>query len=125
MICYTERAMRIEVQESPNCQGSEQFVFNELGRSRPVAAIRVDRDGREELCDVIGVGRAGAWLKAQCVKVADSSDGHAFLIHGGDWGIRLKPRSLSNEPWGFEARDQWGEPFKVYGSEDDIIYAND
>ena len=121
MICYTERTMRIEVEESPNCGGSEQFVFNELGQPRTVAAIRVERGGREVLCDVAGVGRGGAWLKAQCVKVADSSDGHAFLIHGGAWGIRLKPQTV-HSAWDFEAKEQWGEPFKVYGSEDDIIY---
>ena len=112
--------MRIEVEENPNCGGSEQFVFNELGVPRPLAAIRVEKDGREAVCDVTGVDREGNWPKAQCVKVADSSDGHAFLIHGGPWGIRL--RVPGGGPWDLNAEGQWGEPFKVYGSEDDIIY---
>ena len=114
--------MQIEVEDNPNCHGSEQFVFNELGKERNVTAIRVEKDGREALCDVTAVDRGGVWVKARCVKVADSSDGHAFLIHGGSWGIRLKPQVSGNGAWDLKAADQWGEPFKVYGSEDDIIY---
>ncbi len=114
--------MQIEVEESPNGPGSEQFVFKELGTPRPVTAIRVEINGRETVCEVIGVGTGGEWLKAQCVKIADSSEGHAFLIYGGIWGIRLKPRKWSEEPWDFKAKDQWGEPFKIYGSKEDIIY---
>ena len=124
MICYTERAMQIEVEESPNCPGSEQFVFNELGKPRTVKAIRAERGGREVLCDVIGVDRDGKWLEARGVKVADSSDGHAFLIHGGLWGIRLRVQDAKSGAWDLRAKEQWGEPFKVYGSEDDIIYEN-
>ena len=114
--------MQIEVEESPNCPGSEQFVFNELGKPRFVEAMRVDMGGRETVCEVIGVERGGAWRKAQCVKVADSSDGHAFLIHGGPWGIRFRVRDAKSGAWDLQTKDQWGEPFKVYGSEDDIIY---
>ncbi len=115
-------AIHIEIEESPNSAASEQFVFNELGRPRRVSALRVDVGGREALCDVTGVGRGGEWVPAVGVKVADSSDGHAFLIHGGEWGIRLKPRGAG--AWDLKAKDQWGEPFKVYGSEDDIVYEN-
>ena len=122
MICYTEWGMQIEVEESPNCPGSDQFVFNELGNPRPVSALRVEIGGRETVCEVVGVGRGGEWLEAHCVKVADSSEGHAFLIYGAAWGIRLKPQKLIEEPWDFRAKDQWGEPFKVYGSEEDIIF---
>ena len=118
-------AMQIEVEESPNGPGSDQFVFNELGKPRAVAAIRVEMNGRETLCEVTGVGRGGKWLKAHGVKVMDSSDGHAFLIHGGEWGIRLRPQSPQSAAWDFEAKEQWGEPFKIYGSEDDIIYEKD
>ena len=122
MICYTERAMQIEVEESPNCPASEQFVFKELGKPRVVKAIRVEISGRDTLCDVAGVGRGGEWLKAQVMKVADSSDGHAYLIYGAQWGIRLRPQASQSEAWDLQAKDQWGEPFKVYGSEDDIVY---
>ena len=116
--------MQIEVEESPNCPGSEQFVFKELGKPRSVAAIRAQVGGRETVCEVTGVGRGWEWLTAHCVKVADSSDGYAYLIYGAQWGIRLKPLAPRKEAWDFKAKDQWGEPFKVYGSEDDIIYEN-
>ncbi len=114
--------MQIEVEESPNGPGSDQFVFNELGKPRPVTAIRVDRMGCETVCDVTGVGRDGEWLTAHCVKINDSSEGHAFLIYGAAWGIRLRPQKSQNESWDFKSKNQWGEPFKIYGSEEDIIY---
>lgn len=114
-------ALHIATEESPNGPASDEFVFNELGKPRRVEALKVDIRGRETLCAVTGVGRGGTWVPATAVKVADSSDGHAYLIHGGEWGLRLKPRD-SREGWSFEAKEQWGEPFKVYGSEDDIVY---
>ncbi len=124
-LIYCEVAMQIEVEESPNCAGSDQFVFNELGTPRPVKALRVGQGSRETLCEVVGVGRGGQWLTAQCVKIADSSEGHAFLIYGAGWGIRLRRQGLSTEQsWDFKAKDQWGEPFKIYGSEEDIVYVD-
>jgi hypothetical protein len=114
--------MQIEIEESPNCPGSDQFIFKELGTPKPVEAIRAEVHGHEVLCEVVAVGRGGDWFAAQCVKIADSSEGHAFLIYGGAWGIRLRPEYLRNESWDFKAKGQWGEPFKIYGSEEDIVY---
>ena len=114
--------MRIEVEESQNGPASEQFEFKELGKSRPVRAIRAEWQGKEILCDIIGVAQAGEWTQVQALKIADSSEGHAFLIHGGAWGIRLRPAPYSLEPWDLSNPHQWGEPFKIYGSEEDIFY---
>ena len=125
--------MQIEVEESPNGPASEQFVFREMGAPRPVRGIRAEVRGRETVCDVTGVepatkaaaGTSGArWVTAQAVKIADSSEGHAFLIYGGRWGIRLRPEEFSGEEWDFSNKNQWGEPFKVYGSPEDICYAD-
>lgn len=114
--------MQVEVEPNPNCEGSEQFVYKTLGESRPISAIRVGAEGKESFCDIIGVGKGGAFLRAFAVKIADSGAGYAFLIYGGEWGIRLRPEAHRAEPWDFANKHQWGEPFKIYGSEEDLVY---
>ena len=116
--------MQIQVEESANCPASEQFVFKELGKPRSVQGIIAEVKGQETVCDVTGVDHGGKWVTAYGLKIADSSEGHAFLIHGGAWGIRLKPKRIT-QPWSLSSDEQWGEPFKIYGSEDDIIYADE
>ena len=113
--------MQIQVEENPNCAGSEQFVFKELGKPRAVKALIVEIAGKEKPFLVTGVETGGRWAPATAIKIADSSDGHAFLIRGGEWGIRLKAQD-SDRPWDLSDKKQWGEPFKIYGSEQDIIY---
>ena len=128
--------MQIEVEESPNCGSTEQFVYRELGAVRAIRGIlaeesaigasadssKGERGRREVLLDVTGVSCGGLWVPARCVKIADSGAGFAFLIFGGEWGIRLKP-SWHKAGWDFADPKQWGEPFKIYGSEEDILYA--
>jgi hypothetical protein len=115
--------MRIEVEDSPNCSSTEQFEYRELGVVRPVRGIVAEERGKEVTLDVTGVARDGAWVQARCVKVADSGAGFAFLIFGGEWGIRLKP-SWHEAAWDLADPKQWGEPFKIYGEEKDIVYAS-
>lgn len=112
--------MQLDIPDNPNCPGSEQFVFQELAAARPVKSIRVGDGPSEEICDVTGVEDGGSFVPATAVKITDSSDGHAFLIRGGQWGIRLRP--AGGGEWDLDDPDQWGEPFKIYGSEADIIY---
>jgi hypothetical protein len=114
--------MQIEVQDSPNCGGTEQFVYRELGPVRCLSAIIAEDKGKEVRLDVTGVGEGGEWTSACCVKIADSGAGFAFLIFGGQWGIRLKP-DWHRAEWDLHDPKQWGEPFKIYGSEEDIVYA--
>ena len=116
--------MLLEVEANPNCAESQQFVFQVLGECCPVLALRVGEGALEEFCDVIGVEEGGRWTAAQAVKITDSSDGFAFLIRGGAWGIRLRPQKYSSEPWDLNNRRQWGEPFKIYGASEDLVYGN-
>ena len=115
--------MLIEVVENPNCGGTEQFEYRELGSVRSIKAIRALDRGKEVVLEVVGVTEGPAWEGAKCVKVADSGAGFAFLIFGGSWGLRLKP-DWHKAPWDLSDPKQWGEPFKIYGSEADIVYAN-
>jgi hypothetical protein len=114
--------MQIEVEPNPNCQGSEQYIFNEIEETRPIRGIRVEDRGREVVCDVTGVSTGGGWVQAYATKINDSGNGTAYLITGGEWGIRIKPSHLTGEPWSLTNERQWGEPFKVYGEAEDIIY---
>ena len=114
--------MQVEVQSNPNCEESEQFVFNELDAPKPIRGIKMVDRGLETHCDVIGVTADGQWKTAHAVKITDSGSGYAFLIYGGDWGIRLRPTLFQKESWDLTNKHQWGEPFKIYGSTEDILY---
>ena len=114
--------MNIEIEENPNCGSCDQFVFRELEPPRRIKGIRVMDHGKETSCDVTGVEKDGRFVDAFAVKVADSGAGFAFVIHGGAWGIRLRPEAYSKETWDLSNAHQRGEPFKLYGEEEDILY---
>lgn len=114
--------MLVEVEENPNCGSTDQFVYNELGAARPIRAILAEERGKEISLRVTGVARGGRFVEAKAVKIADSGNATAYLIFGGEWGIRLKPE-WHEGAWDLSDPKQWGEPFKIYGSEEDIIYA--
>ncbi len=116
--------MQIEVKSNPNCRESDQFVFNELEPARPIHGLRVGPTGQESECDVVGVVSPGQFVTAHAAKITDSGAGYAYVIFGGDWGIRLRPRAQAGEVWDLANPRQWGEPFKIYGSEGDILYAD-
>ena len=114
--------MHIAVNANPNCQGSEEFVFNELGPPKKIKGIRISEGPRDVDCEVVGVDAEGRFVGAFAAKIADSGAGFAYIIVGSDWGIRIRPSLFSKEPWSLSNPRQWGEPFKIYGSEEDIIY---
>lgn len=120
--------MQVEIEDNPNTRGCDQFVFAEIGAPRALKGIRAEpvrrqagTAGLETLYDVVAVGRDGAFGAAYAVKIADSGEGFAYLIYGDAWGIRLRP-AVTPEPWDLANPRQWGEPFKIYGSEEDLIY---
>ncbi len=114
--------MQIEVEDNPNCRGSEQFVFRELEPPRLIRGIKITERGKEISCEVTGVESESKFVPARVVKIADSGAGFAYLIYGGAWGIRIRPETHGGEAWDLSNKHQWGEPFKIYGSEEDLIY---
>ncbi len=114
--------MHIAISTNSNCQGSEEFIFKELEKPRKIKGIRVSEDGKDVDCDVVGVNAKGGFVDAFAVKIADSGAGFAYVIYGGGWGVRIRPSFFSDSPWNLADARQWGEPFKIYGSEEDIIY---
>jgi len=90
--------------------------------ARPILAIRVGEEDKESLCDVVGVGEDGKFTQAFAAKITDSGAGFAYVIYGSSWGLRFRPRAYADESWDLKNRHQWGEPFKIYGSEEDLVY---
>ena len=112
--------IQIEIEPNPNCAASDQFFFTELDASRVIQGIRVVENGEEIECDVVGVENGSCFVEAHAVKIADSGAGFAFLIYGGVWGIRIRPRRYESEAWDLKNQHQWGEAFKIYSLEDII-----
>jgi len=103
--------MYLIVDDNPNC-GGEERVFAESGEKRPVQKVQVDSpDGIPVWCEVTGVEEGGVFVPAVATRVEDSSDGTAWLIYGGLWGIRL--RMTPSSPWSLNDKTQWGRPFLV------------
>jgi hypothetical protein len=115
--------MQIEIETNANCIGSDLMVFNELAETQRIRAILADYQGRDMLHEVMGVYPGGEFKEAYATRVADSGEGAAYLIHGGAWGIRLRPEVFSKEHWDLTNPHQFGEPFKLYASQEDIRYS--
>ena len=114
--------MDIEIEKNPNCEGMDFHVFLETSPWRVVHSMRLERAGKEIICRVCGVDPGGKIIAAKVCQVADSGGGAVFLVYGGKWGVRFKPEEFDHESWDLANTHQWGEPYKYYGDEADIIY---
>ena len=86
--------------------------------------MRIHRKEGELLCWVTGMETDGIPCRATAQKVSDSGGGVSVLIYGGAWGIRFKPVDHEEDPWDFNNPHQWGEPYKFYGDESDLVYGD-
>lgn len=112
----------IDVEESDNCPYSIQMVFSTLAQPRPVRQVCLYREGQNgTLYDVTGWTLARDTCDALCAPVEDSGQGRAYLVFGGEGGLRLRPVS-SITSWNMAARDQWGEPFLLLSDVADIVW---
>jgi len=103
--------MYLIVEDNPNCSGEER-VFAENGPKKPVARVFLDKNGGPKWFDVIGLDEGGKETVAVAQKVDDSSDGTAWLIFGGQWGLRFRPTE-SPDKWDLQNKKQWGLPLIV------------
>lgn len=109
MIC---RPMFLVIEENQNCEAEER-VFSESGEKREIDAVLVNSPhGNPVWCDVTGVNSGGQFEPAKATRVEDSSDGTAWLVYGGEWGLRFRPQELEQD-WSLKSVSQWGAPFKV------------
>lgn len=119
--------MYFEVDDNPNWSGSVSMRFKELGPARAVKQLRVsDRKSGDELCCVTGWCDDGnqPLCAAYAQPVEESGQGLAYLVYGGNWGIRLKP-VLLDEDWDLYSPNQWGEAFLLIATAQSIIYAEE
>ena len=116
--------MYFEVEENPNYLNSVSMRFKELGPAKAIKQLWVsDRKSEGELCWITGwCDEANKPLcPVYALPVEESGQGLAYLIYGGNWGIRLKPVAL-NEDWDLTSPNQWGEAFLLIASPRSIIY---
>jgi len=111
----------ITIEPNPNCDPAEGMVYQTLEPPRPVARMRVTRDGRETWYWVTGVDPQGRWVPARACKITDSGAGVAYLVTGGGWGLRFAPGEPSPR-WDLKDLTQWGEPYKIYGEPTDLAF---
>ena len=119
--------MLIEVESNPNCEQSVFARFREIGPARRVLQVKsYERIPQGEWCWVTGWtdDAEHPCCPALAQVVEDSGAGVTHLIHGGIWGIRLKPISLT-EDWDMGSPSQWGEPYLSLAESSDIRYQDE
>ena len=110
----------IEIPANPNCEPVEMRVFHDVEPPRPVGQVRLERQiGHPEWYAVIGWTASKGPCPAFLQKVDDSGEGVAFLLYGGDAGIRLRPAE-QEAPWRIGDPAQRGEPFVILSDLSDV-----
>jgi len=112
--------MYVLVEENGNCSPEER-MFSDSGPKKGVHQVQCETpEGQLIWCDVIGVIGKGTFVPAQAVVVDDSGAGTAWLVFGGQWGIRFRSSGSAKE-WSLSEKTQWGAPFKVLDSSGEDI----
>ena len=116
--------MFLEVEENPNCKGMDMMRFKELGPPKQLKQVRLyDRIDQGEWCSITGWSdeEDNPLRPAYARPVEDSGIGMAYLIYGGNHGIRFKPVGIA-EDWNLKSPNQWGEPYLVLTSRLDLLF---
>ena len=118
----------IDIEDNDNCGYFPVQVFESQGEPRSSAVITVPSiPGSDEPHHVVGwcsdAGDRGGPCQAIAVFVGDSGLGQALMIHGGDYGVRLRPAS-SGSPWSLKAGEQKGEPYLLVASSTDLLFSD-
>ncbi|HUJ79796.1 MAG TPA: hypothetical protein VLY45_05735 [Nitrospiria bacterium] len=117
--------MLLLIDANDNCAEGGSWRFNELEPPRVVARVRLYESAPSgQWFDVVGWSGdpdrpvCGATIR----KIDDSGSGVAWLITGGEWGVRLKPVNDRSE-WSLRNRRQRGEPYLIVPSITDVDMA--
>ena len=103
----------IEIAPNLNCEPVEMCVFHEVGPARAISHVHLARGSEPPgWCAVTGWSAAGQPCPAYAQKVDDSGEGTAYLIYGGDAGLRFRPEG-SHAPWDIHHPQQWGESLLI------------
>ena len=115
----------IEIPPNPNCETVEMRVFHEAGPARQVTHVRLERvPGQLHWYEVTGWTVAGIPCSARAQKVDDSGEGTAFLIYGGDAGLRFRPEG-SQPTWQLSDPQQWGESLLIITDINELKLSNE
>lgn len=118
--------MFLEVESSENFESSLFLRFKDVGPAKPLLQVKLyDRSPRGEWCDVVGWtdDEIQPHCSALAQPVEDSGAGIAYLIFGGNCGIRMKFAKIK-EPWSLESSSQWGESHLLLADLSDIKFAD-
>ena len=112
----------IDIPENPNCPAVDLRVFHEVGAPQPVTQVRLEREpGSPAWYRVTGWTTAGTACPAVLQKVDDSGEGVAYLLSGGDAGVRLQAMDAP-EGWRLDSPRQWGEAFLLLADLADVRF---
>lgn len=117
--------MILSLDENPNCEGMDDRRYKTIGPPRKISHIKIyDEDPEGVLCQVTGWSdqAEAPTCPVYAQKIEDSGDGEAILIFGGPWGLRLKP--TNPEEWSLNNPRQWGEPFLILDSTEDLTFVD-
>jgi hypothetical protein len=112
----------VEVEPNDNTPMSANLAFKNLSEPFAVARVRLfegQPEGRVYAITGWQSAADGSPGPVYAVQVEDSGSGAAFLIYGGDWGVRLRP-AASEGDWSTEDAEQFGETHLVLADRDDI-----
>jgi len=112
-----------EIEENPNCRASDMMRYRETGPPRPVVQVRLYHEAPEgKLYDVTGwTDQAEPPAHPATIQpVEDSGSGVAYLLQGGNCGLRFKPAD-STASWDLSDPSQWGEPYLLLGDLQDLV----
>jgi hypothetical protein len=115
----------VEVEPNDNTPMMAQQVYKNLGVPFRVAAVRIyEGEPEGSVFAVTGWSsrEGGSPVEAYAVQIEDSSEGAAYLVYGGDYGIRLRPID-SDAPWSLDDPSQAGDTHLVLASAEDITPA--
>lgn len=113
----------VEVEPNDNTPMMAQQVYRNMAPAFPVSQVRIyEGEPGGTLCAITGWSSAGGGspVPAYAVQIEDSSAGSAYLVYGGDWGVRLRS-SESTQPWSIDDSEQWGETHLVLSSIEDVV----
>lgn len=117
------RNIYIEIDENDNSEYMPLQLFEALVNPVPIRRIRLFEPERPHgIYEVTGWSSevSGSLCPAMYAPISDSGQAEAYLVFGGNCGIRLKPEQ-TGEPWDVSNDNQWGEPFLVLTDRDDIL----
>ena len=110
--------IELNIEENENIDEYESRVF--MGRGKPFKISKVlyqPESGDPFEVDVVGWDNKKA-IDAYAICVEDSGDGEAWLVYGGNEGIRLRRSSSgsSKKSFSLDHEDEWGEKYLYYSS---------